>query len=206
MAKRVAKGPLQSFHRNQQKSKVRCTLARLAVFSTRTSLAAGSSGDHGLHLRRGLARRQCRNRGLGMERIPANPVVPVERVWTETEVYRSEQEPYASTTAKERVGYCSQLHVFCSFLQGWPALFPGGIPGAGARAGGRGMAELGKPGNAETLPFPACWNNPLGWCELSSIGINCEQTVCLWSGERDSTNNNLWSFPNMTFRKCGLSF
>lgn len=29
MTKRVAKGPLQSFHRNQQESKVRCTLARL---------------------------------------------------------------------------------------------------------------------------------------------------------------------------------
>lgn len=154
----------------------------------------------------GAARRQCRNRGLGMELVPLNQAVPVEHVWVERTGYRSEQKPCTFFAAKEWVDYCSQLHFFFSFLQGRPELFSGSTRGAGAKIGGRGMAELSKPGNKETFPFPACWNNPLGWCELYSLWINCERTVCLWMGERDSTNNNLQSLRKAQFGNYGLSF
>lgn len=92
---------------------------------------------------------------------------------------------------------------FCTFLQGGSAPCPGGVSGAG----GRGLAGLSEPGNKEKFPFPACWNIiPLGWCELSSICMNCRGTVCLWKGERDSSDNSLQSFWNKPFRNYGLFF
>lgn len=96
-----------------------------------------------------------------MEMIPLNGAVLVEHVSMERTGYKSEQKTCTFITTKEWIGYCSQFHVFCSFLQGQPALFPDGIHGAGARTGGRGMAELSKPGN-KMFPFRASWNNPLG--------------------------------------------
>lgn len=167
------------------------------------SLFSGSSDDHRLHLTRGPARRQSRKTGLGLELISPNQAVPVEHVWAERMGCRSKS--FTLIAAKERVGYHSQL-LFSSFLQRQPAPLPDGICGAGARTGGRGMTGLSKPGNKEMFPFPACWDNPLGWCELSSIWINCEWTVCLRSGERDLTNNNIQSFWNIQLRNYGLSF
>lgn len=202
MTKRVAKDLLQSFHRNQQKSKAHCTLAWLLFSAQEHYSLPGAQVTTGI---RRLARSHCTNRGLGMEMTPSNQAVPVKQVWTERTGYGSEQEPCTFFIAKEQVGYCSQLCLLllhprtASTISKWHN-------GAGARTRERGMAEPGKAGNKEAILFSACWNNLRGWRGLFSIQLDCKWTVCLQRGEKDSTNNNLWNFWNTQFRNDGLSF
>lgn len=137
--KRVAKDLLQSFQRNQQKSKVHCTFACI-LFSAQQSSLPGVRVITGI---RRLARSPCRNRGLGMEMIPSNQAVLVEHVWTGRTEYRSELEP--SSLQRSRL-VIAHSFVFCSFIQRQPAPFPSGIMGLEQGQEGEGwpsQASLG---------------------------------------------------------------
>lgn len=198
---RQAKDLLQSFHRNQQKSQAHCTLARLLFSAQEHSSFLGAQVTMGT---RRLARSHCRNRDLGMEMIPSNQAVPVEHVWAERTGCRSEQEPCAFFIAKEQVGCCSQLCLLL-LLPKTASTISKCHNGTAARTRGRGMAQLDKSRNKETILFFACWNNLRGWRELFSIWLDCKWTV-LQRGKKDSTHNNLWNLWNTLFRNNGLSF
>lgn len=200
MTKRLAKDSFQGFHRNQQKSKVHCTLAWLLFAAQEHCSLPGAQVTTGT---RRLARSHCRNRGLGMEMIPSNQAVPVERVWTERTEYGSEQEPCTFFIAKEQDGSCSQLCLLllqprtASTISKWHN-------GAGARTRGRGMAELGRLENKETILF--LLEYPSGWCELFSIRFDCKWTIFCKGGRRTQTTTTFEIFETHNLEIMGFLF
>lgn len=109
-------------------------------------------------------------------------------------------------TKKKRVwaqSWCIQQEL-CLF-QSCALPLPGGVSGAGAGTGRSRMARLHKPGNEEEFPFPECWDNPLGWCELSSIWTSCNQAVCK-RGRRTPPKTTLKTFEINHLEIMGFPF